>query len=317
MIDTIQIVKNITQEEREHLLQVLALKTKSGSFIYYPSDSKLVVNSYKNLKLLLADNKLTISGSLTKLHYANNIQQLTYNQLIDLLKSLETLLSFPLDDAIIKRIDIACNVEADEQVSSYLALLFPPKGHKLTHYESETKYFQNGNKTYCIYDKNKEAKKTAGYLMSTGSLIRYELRVKKNVAKELGWQDAKLSNLYDLESYIKLINWFWMAFCKIPFKKELQDAPLDFTNIKRLKNQLIADGIKYNGGEEVLYSAIKSPHVKRTVRFAIRKMISDIPDGKIINWNLIDELGVKISAKCQREVYTAIHYSNDPTFDAK
>lgn len=316
MIDTIQLVKHLTQDEREHAAHILDTKTKSGSLIYYPSENKLQINTFENMKFLLDDNKLKISGSLTKLQYGNNVQQLNYHQIIDLIKSLENLLGLSLDDALIKRIDVACNIDVNEPVGAYLALLFPPKGYKLTTYEHETKYFQNDSKTYCIYDKNREVKKTHEHLVSGNNLLRYELRITKNIAKQLGWSDAKLSNLYDFENYFKLINWYYRAFCGIAYKKELRDRPLDLTNIKLLKSQLVADGIKYNGGEEVLFSAIKSPHVKRNVRFAIRKMIADLPKGNVINWHLIDELGTKLSAKCQSEVYSAIHHSNEPAFDS-
>lgn len=311
MIDTIKLVRYISQEERKQLLHVFAAKTQEGPLIYYPSENKLLVNSYKNLKLLLGESSLTISGSLTKFHCGNNVQNLTYNQLLESLKSLEVLLNLTLDDSIIKRIDIGCNIELTHPVSSYLSLLFPPEGSKLIHYESETKYFEGGSKTYCIYNKTKEAKKNPNKVSTGEKLLRYELRFKKNVAKELGWSDAKLSNLYSAEHYVKLVNNFWKSFCAISYKKEFSASPLDATKIKQLWDKFIVDGIKCNGGEEVIYSLIKSPHVTRAERFAVRKKLKSLPKGKIVNWQLIDELGTKLSAKCQKEAYAAIHYTLD------
>jgi len=311
MIDTIKIKKYISQDQRNALLHAFAKKTQEGKLIYYPSENKAIINRYKNLTLNLGENNLTISGSLTKMHYGNNLKQLTFNQVRDLFKSLEAVLSISLDDAMIKRIDVACNIPLNTKASSYLSTLATPKGYKLCHYENETKYFENGNNTYCVYDKGRELKAKTGQNLGEKNLLRYELRFIKNLATQFSWKNSTLSNLYDAENYIKMIACFWSSFCKIPFGQNYSDLPFDLTSVKNLKKKLMVDGIKYNGGTNKLLSEIKSVQVKRETRYWIRKMIDSLPVTGANNKDLINELGTKISAVCQKEVYAAIHYSYD------
>ena len=79
MIDTLNFRIHHTHFDRAKLISVFGkdgFKVKSHTF--YPVYESWVVG-YGNFTFVLGDVYLSAYGSLTKLHYGNNLQQLTFN----------------------------------------------------------------------------------------------------------------------------------------------------------------------------------------------------------------------------------------------
>jgi hypothetical protein len=312
MIDTLNFKLHCSQFDRNKIVDILERKTTVKSQTDY-GDHKSIVANYKNYKIILGDSYLTISGSLTKLHYGNNLQQLTFMQVQDLILHFEEFLEMSLNDAEITRIDLACNIEVDKPISQYLNLFTSPDGYKSRIYESETTYFESSKEKLIFYDKGKELQSKQDRIIignERKNILRYEISVKKDIASVLNWADAKLENLHNYHDYIAVLKRFISAYRSLPIHTEPLPSQLIYDSVTAFKNSLITEGIRSMGGVQALNAAIKQASMKKEVKHNIRKFINTLPPGQIISAELKNELDAKILAICKQEVYKASEWSD-------
>ena len=211
------------------------------------------------------------------------------------------------------RIDFACNVIVQKTPNQYLDILASPQNYKMRTYEGETKYFENARQVLCFYDKTAEmkAKHNQEGFFSEDNILRYEVRLIKDVANALGWRDAKLENIYNYGGYMDLLNRFYSAYKGLPAYTLPMPSQLDYSHgWKEVKDSIFMEGIRSLGGSEKMLSAVKQTDMKRELKFYIRKFINLLPPGEVISPLLKNELDAKITAVCKQEAYNAYKWSD-------
>jgi hypothetical protein len=310
MIDTLNFRISCTEFDRTKMQEIFANKMTPKSQTSYINYHTTTATA-KNYKFTLGNTYLTATGSLTKFHYGNNLQQLTFHQIQDQIAILEELLQLSLNNAEIIRVDFGCNVEVNNPVSQYLDLFSSPKGFKSIVYEGETKYFDHNKVKLTMYDKGKEldAKQQLSFA-DDKNLLRMELTIKKDIASVLGWEDAKIENLHNYHLYMELLKRFYAAFKNMPILTTPRAAQLGFDGLTAFKNSLIVEGVRLLGGVEEIKSAISAASCKRESKHAIRKFIDRLPPGEISNYKLKQEIDTKLLAICRAEAKAAFDWSD-------
>ncbi|MDP9080034.1 MAG: hypothetical protein M3O71_21620 [Bacteroidota bacterium] len=244
----------------------------------YKNGSSTTVH-YNNYRFTLSDNCLTAKGSLTKLYFGNNIQNLNFNQLQLALMEFESLFQIPFDEAKILRIDIAANVIMEKPINLYLDLFTKPSGYKLRLYEAETKSFEGSKNSLCFYDKIAELKHKDRAVYSsfeTENVLKYEIKLSKNIARNLSLNDLRLKSLYDPEVYRILINCWLDGYYKVPKLTKMLPSQLNFQTLGALKDSLIHEGLNSFGGKESLMIATHRAKMPKHVRHSIKKFLDGI-----------------------------------------
>ena len=308
MLDTLNFKLHHSQFDRDRLLHTFANNAKEGKATYYPLGNKAINFEYKNYVLTLGDTFLKVRGSLTKLHYGNNLQQLTYNQVLDTLRDFEHFFEISIDGADIIRVDLACNVQMDKPVSQYLDLFTSPVGYKTRTYEGETKYFEGSRDKLSFYDKKQEVRSKRNSLLGLNdkNILRYEISIEKKIAESLGWPDAKLKNLYDQEDYIAIIKKYYQAYHNIPLNTTPVISKLSFNTLAEYKESVFIEGIRNLGGVPAMITNLKQTCMDRSIRHSIKRYLESLPKGEVTSAVLKRELDEAILSVCQREIQTVL-----------
>lgn len=316
MIDTLNF--KIPNPDRDHILQIFATKGKEGQVTYYPNDNKAVEATFKNYKFRLTNNNLTAYGSISKLYNTDNFRPLSFAGVQQAIMMLEDFLEMSLNDAQILRIDYACNVEVEKQVNQYIDLFTSPIGYKARIFESETTYFENNKETLLFYDKTKELiskpqKIDINY--KSKNILRYELRIRRNISKALGWEDSKLENLHNYHYYMAILRRYYRSYKSLPIHTTPLASQLNWDDASSFKKSLIIEGIRSLGGRENVSNIIKGVKMKRETKYNIRKFLNQLPHGQILNPELKKELDNKILSVCMQEARQAFIWSDQTSIN--
>lgn len=252
---------------------------------------------YENWLFFLTENKLVATGSLNKLVHGNNLVPISFNEIKKGLDLLYEVLEFDISDAKIKQIDIGYNLVMSRDVNCYLDLLVAPAGFKPWKISNETLYFKKNDNALeiAIYNKAKEAKsKNKTLTFGNENILRYELKLKKNIKEILG--DNSLVNLYNLDTYSKLIKVWYDSYVLLPKITQPISSKIQLASKKSLTDWLIKEGIKANGGVEVIFNAVANSKLDKNIRYKIRKLLKSIDDLEYLNPQLKEELDYRIEA---------------------
>ena len=115
-------------------------------------------NSAGKLQIKFSDTfpqKLTVSGSLAKFHYGNNLEELTRAETQKAIEQISERLSVDMRQAKVYRLDIGANFIMDRPCNEYQSLLneSPRMTRSTLSAKSNSLYFKNGRKTIILYDK--------------------------------------------------------------------------------------------------------------------------------------------------------------------
>ncbi|WP_029277828.1 hypothetical protein [Pedobacter borealis] len=252
---------------------------------------------YKNWLFFLTKNKFVATGSLNKLFHGNNLVPISFKEVKNGLDSLYEVLKFDISDAKIKQIDIGHNLVMNQDVNSYLDLIVAPVGFKPWKLSNETLYLKkNDNVSEIVfYNKFKEAKsKNKTLMFNNENILRYELKLKKNIKEILG--DNSLVSLYNVDTYSKLIKAWYESYVSIPKITQPVSSKIQLASKKSLTDWLIKEGIKANGGIEVIFNAVTNSKLDKNIRYKIRKLLKSIDDLEYLNPQLKEELDYRIEA---------------------
>ena len=110
--------------------------------------------SYKGMILRLTSTGFLLRGSLAKLVHGDNIQPMTYQDVLRGLAELETWLGVRLDEATITELELGAVVKVDEPCSNYLVQWgpVPPLRRWDTNF-GQTVLYTNSHTSFQGYDK--------------------------------------------------------------------------------------------------------------------------------------------------------------------
>lgn len=163
------------------------------------SNEYRIMGTYKNLRIYVEPTFVRIEGSLPKYYYGSNLVTLSRSEPGIIIDQLSNELSLPLKEAVVTRIDIAANIEVDNEPRSY----FPSFGI-LSKYDRVirrgTLYYEQNWCKLCIYDKIAEAEKhndpyLTDELLRT-NIMRYEIRFYRDWLTHYFGRKVKAKELY-------------------------------------------------------------------------------------------------------------------------
>lgn len=190
----------------------------------------------KNMVIHYNTNSISISGSLAKYHYGNNLNTLTREDTGNTIAEMSDLLSVDISKSRVQRVDFSTNFITEFKPKYYYKFL----GH-LTRFhrqeESYSLYYNQTNKKLLFYDKIKEAKNKSMPIpkqFENQNVLRYELRLLKQLNKFFNRQ-VYVKDMSDKEVYYYLIDkWYehYLAIEKQKNKIEIMsnqiNSPKDF-----------------------------------------------------------------------------------------
>lgn len=188
------------------------------------------IGSLANLSVMIVESGMSVQGSLSRFYHweqdngkRGNLFPLDRHdtqKAIELLS--EKLGGVPMQKAKVRSLEFGDWMPVKFPVAEYLKRCgeYPRLGR--FQFESETLYYRHKGKcqpkTLCLYDKKADAKKK-GYELPQGfedyNLLKYELRLKGSIGKQLKWQDVTGETLYDKGFYKRLSMTYLQEFLKI------------------------------------------------------------------------------------------------------
>jgi hypothetical protein len=207
-----------------------------------------------------------VAGSLNKFWHGDNLTPMTRRNLQDSIECLSDSLTLPADEALVWRLDLACNFVMRLPVTEYTTMLeTAPYLARDTVSDSRTVYFKNDKKTLLFYDKIAEMKSKGVFVPDDfleKNILRYECRLTKRVNEQLKWK-IKAGSLYQEKMYIRLIDLWKKNYDSVSKKRE--GCEMAFNGIRMMKDAALFWWIQNQGGEAAIIQKIDAQRQAGTV----------------------------------------------------
>lgn len=268
MFDTIKIILYANDVDKPWDVEEVKNKLEGKSFVRNGKKKTLL----RNMAVYVDKDYIFVDGSIAKYLNMNNIEVFDFRNFPLAIRLLSDELGIDLRKAKIRRLDIASNIELNEEVSDYFPELYSLKYYQRDSGKKTTlRFFSNSDKNNLVfYDKVKEfAKKNNGLigndtsLIDTfGNLLRYELAIQKNPSKYLKIKDLRVEDMFKPENCKKALRFWFDKYNKI-HKKSL----LEYPNIKGLKGfeNLMKRYLFYSLGRERIEFLLKKAIDKKLI----------------------------------------------------
>ncbi|WP_400070398.1 hypothetical protein [Zobellia russellii] len=311
MIDTITGYIELQRtkfEDIEHLLADATKREKDNCTIYFCS-----VSNFK-IRILIDSNlkpyKLTFNGSLPKLYFGNNIETLDIRTTKLAIDKLSEKLAVNLTKARITRLDFGLNISVNHPVYEYISSIQSyPRLKYCRYHESILFYSLKGSKALTFYDKINQVKNRDSPIFNNLpkhikdlNLLRFEVRFKKDLKKNLDTKNLRVKDLYQERFYSMLKQLLIKTFKKVHIMDSNNVPKQILQRHNGLKNFLSYHGLVYLGYNKVLNIIStqkfdeKNEAVKRSRLKKQLKGITNLQEGsKTATVNLKNELRDKLN----------------------
>ena len=261
MIDSIKLWISAEELTSIDLMAELPLKLNSISTTTDDKTNRIIIKGYLNsLFVIITENGVTISGSLSKYYYGNNMYTLSFSEIKSAFKMIENQLGITIEKARVQRLDISENFIVDNPVYNYFSYL-----GELTYYKRQEMnngiYYNGSNQTILFYDKVHERKLKREKVLDCyigKNVFRYELRFEHRLGKLFDRKALYMSDLIDALFFSELVKRYMDQFQKIYKHKSLiHYSELQINDRSQFWRQIKLRGIKELGGESVLLQTVK------------------------------------------------------------
>ena len=254
MLDTVNLWLPQSQMSSDTINNLDRLKVQTSTtteeFSYY--------GYLKNYKVSIFNYGISLTGSLAKYHLQDNFQTLTRKGAKEAIESLSDHLHLKLCEAKVTRVDIADNFIMKHQHKAYYDLLGTcPKLKRLV--QPKSVYYSNSKKQLIFYNKIAEGRyrgQVIPEVWDNKQVLRYELRLLRNSEVELKTSGFKAQNLYDEETYMKLIDIWFFNYQQVNKIRKQSFAKEIMNDSKLFEKQLMLLGLKSLGGEQEVLGMI-------------------------------------------------------------
>lgn len=282
MYDTIKIKKKITLQQNLLLNDNLRLLNKVSNREYENTGIVTTQTTYNDCFFSLTEKYLTATLSLPKLLYGTNQVNFTRLDTAKVLLKIQDLLGINILDAKVLRIDFAKNILVDYPIETYFKVLCDKDKMKRWTVGHESLYFTNQGKKIELnfYNKNAQLRDTAQLILPENlnkNVLRYELRIKSNPAKILGYPYITCATLVDVDFYNLLLNRWYNEYRSI-IKLSYAPATNYGKNLTQFSRYLMTAGIEKIGAAEV-YDIVNNHTAFKfnpKVRYNIKKVLRDL-----------------------------------------
>lgn len=191
--------------------------------------------SLGGLNVAIHESGLSITGSLPKFLYPDNIYPLNRGSTKEAFEKLSDCLHFRADEAKIISMEFGTHFLMSNPVPEYLDMLRETTYLKRCQFEDSTLYYRSKGKKQeriiCFYDKVKEAQGRGVNIppgLENSNLLRYEVRYRWRLPRQLKEPEIIGKTLSDEAFYRKMI-------------KLYSDAYFEINKVKTLKTNIMSE----------------------------------------------------------------------------
>ena len=246
MYDTIHLWLNLDFKQIEDFSRVIHAHVKdvketfdnrTGQYSYRGKYGKFDVGVYPN--------GISLKGSICKHYLGSNFYTLTREQTQLAIEQMSQDLQLPIQNASVRRIDIAENFIMQHDEKLYYNYLCKSNHYKRLE-QNNGLYFQNGLRQLVFYGKVHE-QKVKGELIpefyKDKHILRYEMRYRKNIPRQLNKTTVLASDLYELSFYEMLVTNWKNEYFNIHKTKEIAINPESLKDVKSFQKQMELKGL--------------------------------------------------------------------------
>lgn len=257
----------------------------------------------KNLRIGCYDRGVSIQGSIAKYYLEDNFNTLTRSSTQKAIEKLSDQLKIDINDAEVKRLDVATNFLMNYEPEVYYPLLGESQYYQKIAYPNSL-YFSNGNRTKLFYNKVVEGKKkgyTIPEIWQGKPVLRYEMRYTQRLNKTFNRYSTKAIDLYQEVFYMQVLDNWQKEYYNIEKSKKIQMNYNAIEKPKDFKDQLILRCIEDYGLDAILseietlrkLEVFKQREYYSNLKKDLKKMAKK--PGQTEDHELIKELDKKVS----------------------
>ena len=264
------------------------------------------VGFYKNFHISYYEGEgIYLTGSISNF-YAEKKSLLKYTELKKAVNQLGKEINLNLHNARLYRIDLALNIITDKPVEQYSRFLFCDLSRFKRLEQDNGVLFKTSEKVFSIYNKSLELE-NKGILLK--NILRLEFRLVGGVSDFFGIKEIKISNIYDVNIFLKLLNGFQTIYNNI----EKARIPKDFTELQSVTPKILSQFLQMSsvvkelGGQDAMYRLIDQFALEKKISTAniksrCRKLIKDLSNNKSITKThpLTEEILGKINDEIEK-----------------
>lgn len=200
-------------------------------------------------------NGVSLKGSLAKYFLPSNLYTLSRQSTREAIEKLSDTIHIDVSNALIRRLDISTIIPTTFKPTDYYCYLGEKKWFRRVNYNKDTLYYSTAKRQIIFYDKCKEAKAKGAIVPPSligSNLLRYELRFKQEIARQLKTSTPKAAMLFDAGNYYNLVQQWKNEFFSINKISKIMDIKkgIEITP-KQLNDIIFATLLKEKGAEYI------------------------------------------------------------------
>jgi hypothetical protein len=304
MYDNIDLGLNKSDVKNIDFLSEVSTKLENISQHQFDNGNVSLTGLCDGLKVSVSEYSVKIKNqSLCKWYFGNNFETLSKSDVKNAIGKISDLLSLPISESNIYRIDLAQNFIMKFNPKIYLNHL-----GNLHHYnrleQSKGLYFNNKQRQLVFYDKVSESQ-AKGFevpnLYKDRAVLRYELRYKSRLPAQFKVPELKAKLLYEDNFYNAIVTRWYDEYQQI--NKIRETTIFDYSMIKtkkQLSHQAIIMYVSTRGGEIKVLTEIQEAQQKGLLTpkqaFDLRQQIKEACKSELltVQSDLIAELDSKV-----------------------
>ncbi len=255
-----------------------------------------------NLRVEVYPCEVRVRGSLCKWWFGDNFNTMGQRDVKRAIRRLSDTLHLPMEQADVLRIDIATNIATKHPVKAYLNH-FGRMGGTFPIANKNGWEYRRTYTTTIIYDKGKEARCKRVPIPEPfvgRNLLRFEHRLIKNVASQLGERGLVAASLYEDRVFFKLIDLWQQAYRSIDKVNDVTPNFAKIKGVKELKDMCVAYTLNGYGFVNLDRHIAESQTMGMTTPqngCYMRKMLKDVgkQDDFFVQSEALQELNQKIA----------------------
>jgi hypothetical protein len=233
---------------------VLSNLNRLKEIVDHQTGERIITGNYRNLRVKVNYNGFSISGSLPKYFFGNNLEVLTKQTTYAAIESLSDIFGVAVDAGRVYILEIGFNFIMEEAVSEYLRCFGETTHYAKKPYKTGLQ-FVNSLRALSFYDKQAEMKKNKARVpdgFESMNILRYELKLNKRVAKQLGKNEVLASDLYDDSFIIRALGKYQSEYFKIKRLGIIRIDDVSISTIPQLHKFLGVVGVQTIGESDLL-----------------------------------------------------------------
>lgn len=263
-LDTLNMWMSAEKVGAVDLLDTVPRFLDRGTIMYQERHDgrRSVVGHIDNYRIAVYENGVSLKGSLAKSYLGSNVCSLDSDETALALESLSDRLFLPLEQATVRRFDLAHTFVMKYPVKAYLGYLGgSPRYNRLE--QPKSVLWKNGKREKTVYDKGDECKRANSTLpngFENKYLLRYELRHVSDLPKQFNMTELTPKHLCD-KDFCRRVGNKWTEEYKDITKLQKMTFGTKPTSPNEFFDQLLMAGIESMGGRmavENLVNEIRS-----------------------------------------------------------